>query len=106
MLTSDTISSLSYLVHSRLRPAVDVRLVRQDEQPNSPRFLSASSDHHNDRIVLLKGGLVLPVEPIQLALELEERGFTLTRMDGDTLLVQPYERLTRDDCQRIKRWKW
>jgi hypothetical protein len=56
------------------------------------------------RYVVLRGGLALPLEPILLALELEERGFGLTR-DGDVLSVQPYERLTRDDCQRIRRWK-
>jgi hypothetical protein len=60
----------------------------------------------SDRFVQLHGGPLLPVEPILLAFELEERGFTLTRLDGDVLSVQPYDRLTREDCSRIKRWKW
>ena len=64
----------------------------------------ASSDHH-DRYVVLKGGLALPVEPLLLALELEERAFTLRRESEDMLSVQPYQRLTADDCARIKRWK-
>jgi len=64
----------------------------------------ASSDHH-DRYVQLKNGPVLPVEPCVLALELEARGFTMTRMDGDVLNVQPYRRLTAEDCAAIRRWK-
>ena len=40
----------------------------------------------SDRYVLLKGGLALPVEPILLALQLEERGFSL-RNEGETLIV-------------------
>ena len=63
----------------------------------------AGSD--SDRYVLLPGGLALPVEPILLAMELEDRGFTLTREEPDTLSVQPYQRLTREDCTRIRRWK-
>ena len=59
----------------------------------------------SDRFVLLKGGLALPIEPILLALELEERGFTMTKEEPDTLSVQPCQRLTRDDCRRIRRWK-
>jgi hypothetical protein len=57
------------------------------------------------RYVTLKGGPTLPVEPILLALELEQRGFRMTREDGDVLNVQPHERLTAEDCQRIRRWK-
>jgi hypothetical protein len=58
----------------------------------------------SDRYVLLRGGLAIPVDPMLLALELEERGFRLHRED-DVLVVQPHERLTRDDCARIRRWK-
>jgi hypothetical protein len=61
---------------------------------------------NTDRYVTLKGGPTLPVEPIMLALELEERGFRMTREGDDTLSVQPYERLTREDCTRIRRWKY
>jgi hypothetical protein len=55
---------------------------------------------------MLRGGLVLPVEPVQLAIDLEERGFSLTREESDTLSVQPWERLTPEDCAHIRRWKW
>jgi hypothetical protein len=34
-----------------------------------------------------------------------QRGFTLAKEEPDTLSVQPYQRLTRDDCARIRRWK-
>ena len=57
------------------------------------------------RYVVLKGGLALPIEPILLALELEERGFMLARHGEDILSVQPHEKLTPDDCARIRRWK-
>ena len=59
----------------------------------------------SDRYVLLPGGLALPVEPILLAMELEDRGFTLRKEEPDTLSVQPYQRHTREDCTRIRRWK-
>jgi hypothetical protein len=65
----------------------------------------ASGDYH-DRYVVLKGGPVLPVEPMLLALDLEERGFTMTRDEGAVLSVQPYQRLTPEDCAAIRRWKW
>ena len=54
--------------------------------------------------VTLRGGLVVPAQSCLLAFELEDRGFTLSR-NGDVLVVQPHERLTRDDCSRIRRWK-
>jgi hypothetical protein len=59
----------------------------------------------SDGVITLKGGLTVPIDALRLAWDLEERGFSLTRVDGDTLSVQPYERLTRDDYQRIRRWK-
>jgi hypothetical protein len=55
-------------------------------------------------LVFLRGGLVVPSAPYLLALELEERGFTLSQ-EGDVLVVTPPERLTRIDCQEIRRWK-
>ena len=57
------------------------------------------------RFVVLRGGLSLPVEPLMLALELEQRGFRMTREKPDTLNVQPCQHLTREDCARIRRWK-
>jgi hypothetical protein len=64
----------------------------------------ASSDHR-DRFVQLKDGPLLPAEPYLLALGLEQRGFRMTRHDGDVLDVQPHGRLTADDCVRIRKWK-
>jgi hypothetical protein len=58
----------------------------------------------SDRYVLLSGGLSVPVAPLLLVFELEERGFRLTRA-GDELIVRPGPRLTDVDCQRIRRWK-
>jgi hypothetical protein len=58
------------------------------------------------RYVSLRTGLTLPVEPILLALELESRGFSLVRQDGDVLSVQPWQCLTSEDCAAISRWKW
>ncbi len=57
------------------------------------------------RFVVLRGGLALPVAPLLLALELEQRGFSLMKEEPDILVVQPFECLTRDDCARIRRWK-
>ena len=55
-------------------------------------------------LVYLKGGLTIPVDPLLLIFRLQERGFSLTP-DGDTLVVQPYQQLTREDCNQIRRWK-
>jgi hypothetical protein len=59
----------------------------------------------SERYVSLTSGLVLPVEPCLLALDLEARGFTLTREHDDVLSVQPHQRLTPEDCVAIRRWK-
>lgn len=58
----------------------------------------------SDRLVWLNGNLAMPIEPYLLMFELEERGFSLNR-DDDVLVVQPHQRLTADDCERILRWK-
>jgi hypothetical protein len=56
--------------------------------------------------IMLAGGLALPVQAVQLALELEERGFQMSREGAYTLVVKPHEYLTDNDCLRIRRWKW
>ncbi|HEY1307299.1 MAG TPA: hypothetical protein VGF24_27275 [Vicinamibacterales bacterium] len=61
-------------------------------------------DASDRRYVSLRGGLVVPVETYLLMFELEDRGFCLNR-DGDVLVVEPHQRLTADDCGRIRRWK-
>lgn len=65
----------------------------------------ASSDRR-DRYVLLQNGLALPLEPLLLALELEERGLHLSREGVDTLVVQPHQQLTAEDRERVRRWKY
>ncbi len=63
------------------------------------------SDSFNEKFVSLQGGLIVPAAPYVLILALEARGFTVTR-DDDTLVVEPAERLTDEDCLVITRWKW
>ena len=58
----------------------------------------------SERYVQLRGGLVVPVAPIALLLDLESRGLTLSR-DGDDLLISPPGRLTDDDRAALRRWK-
>ena len=48
--------------------------------------------------------MVLPIEPILLALDLEARGIRLTR-DGEDLLIEPWSRLTDDDLAGLRSWK-
>ena len=50
-------------------------------------------------------GLTVPTEPLLLVFQLQKRGFTLTP-DGDALVVQPHDQLTRVDCEQIRKWKW
>lgn len=59
----------------------------------------------SDRFVTMASGLVLPIEPLLLALDLEARGLTLGR-DGDALTCGPRDRLTDADRQAIKRWRF
>lgn len=56
------------------------------------------------RYVTLRAGLALPIEPVQLVLDLEARGFTLTR-DGDFILIRPVAQLTEADRAAIKQWR-
>jgi hypothetical protein len=65
----------------------------------------AKSPAASDRLVTLAGGLTVPAEPLLLLFDLQERKFVLT-VDGDTLVVEPHDRLTSDDCRAIRRWKW
>ncbi len=62
------------------------------------------SDDHADRYVWLKGGLAVPVAPLRLLWDLEDRGFTV-RQDGADLLVMPSRTLTEADRAAIRRWK-
>lgn len=57
-----------------------------------------------DRYVVLRGGLVLPLTPLLLLLDLEARGVTVHR-DADDLVIRPAAQLTDEDKAAIRRWK-
>jgi hypothetical protein len=57
-----------------------------------------------ERYVCLRGGLTVPVEPVKLLLDLERRGFHLTR-DGSDIVIQPFSLLTDEDRDALRRWK-
>jgi hypothetical protein len=55
--------------------------------------------------VVLKGGLTVPLEALQLAWALEDRGATFA-VDGDDLVIDgPRGFLTEDDRVAIRRWR-
>lgn len=58
----------------------------------------------SERYVWLRGDLVVPVDPVLLLLDLEAKGFKLTR-DGDDILVSPASRLPEDDRRLLKAWR-
>ena len=58
-----------------------------------------------DTVVVLKGGTSVLLPPLQFAIELEMRGFTLTAHTDDRLEVQPVTKLTQADCLAIRHWK-
>lgn len=66
--------------------------------------MTADSDYR-DRFVWFPDGMVVPAPAVLLLLELEARGFRL-HADGSTLVVTPADQLTRQDCARLRRWKW
>ena len=55
--------------------------------------------------VLLKGGLAVPIEALQLAWSLEDRGAVLSADDADLVVDLPAGRLTETDRAAIRRWK-
>ena len=57
-----------------------------------------------DRFVQLRGGMVVPIEPVLLALDLEARGFRMVSDDGD-IVITPFSKLTQEDCRQLRRWK-
>jgi hypothetical protein len=58
----------------------------------------------DDDLVLLAGGLAVPLGPMLLLLELEARGLSLFRA-GDVLHVYPGGQLTEAERQAIRRWR-
>lgn len=55
--------------------------------------------------VTLKGGLTIPVLALQLALDLESRGFPLKTDDNHAFIVFDDPRLTARDRVAIDRWR-
>jgi hypothetical protein len=55
-------------------------------------------------VVMLNGGLTLPVAALQLAWSLEARGIHMG-IDGDMLTIGPRELLTEADRAVIRRWR-
>jgi hypothetical protein len=63
------------------------------------------ANSESPRFVQLQGGPILPIEPCVLALDLEARGFRMTKEPDDVLSVQPWQKLTAEDVAAIWRWK-
>jgi hypothetical protein len=58
----------------------------------------------SEQIVVLAGGLSLPLPAVLFVLDLEARGFSLCR-DGDHLVVRPASKLAIKDRLDLARWK-
>jgi hypothetical protein len=48
---------------------------------------------------------VVPFDALDVVLDLERRGITLSRTDAGDLLARPRQLLTDDDRARVRRWK-
>lgn len=57
-----------------------------------------------DQLVVLRGGVSVPAAAYVLLLDFEARGINIWR-EGDRLIVQPGDRLTRDDDRAIRTLK-
>jgi len=55
--------------------------------------------------VTLKGGLMIPVPALRLALDLEARGIRLATDADHQFVVPKDERLTADDLVNMQRWR-
>ena len=58
----------------------------------------------SSEVVVLGGELVMPLAPVLLLLDLEDRGFQVNRNSGD-IAIRPFSRLTRADRDALNRWK-
>jgi hypothetical protein len=64
-----------------------------------------SGSESSDRFVLLRGGVVVPVEPFLLLLDLEARGISVSK-DSDSISIAPRALLADADRTALRRWKW
>jgi hypothetical protein len=55
--------------------------------------------------VVLRSGLIVAAPAVRLALDLESRGLTLG-LDGESLTVGPKHRISDEDRQAIRTWRW
>jgi hypothetical protein len=66
---------------------------------------ASASEGIANAFVVLKGGLTVPLEALQLAWALEGRGATFA-VDGEDLIVEgPRSFLTDEDRAAIRRWQ-
>lgn len=56
-------------------------------------------------LVVLRGGLTVPLDALQFAWSLEDRGATLAIDAGDLVIEGPPGFLTADDCTALGRWQ-
>lgn len=65
-----------------------------------------ASERTATTFVVLKGGLIVPLEALRLAWALEDRGATFS-VDGEDLVVDgPRGFLTDEDRTAIRQWRW
>jgi hypothetical protein len=62
-------------------------------------------DEWTDRLVILRGGLVVPIEPFLLLVRLEARGFRFRLAADGTPEVGPFDRLSATDLTALRRWR-
>ena len=55
--------------------------------------------------VTLRHGPTLPVEAIELAIDLERRGFRMSLDAGQQFQIEPPAKLTAEDRAAIRRWR-
>jgi hypothetical protein len=66
---------------------------------------ASASEEVATALVVLKGGLTVPLEALQLAWALENRGVTLAVDDIHLVVDSPRGLLTDADQAAIRRWK-
>jgi hypothetical protein len=81
-----------------LTPALRSKLKRKKKELLS--ILSAPPS-----VTLAPTGLTLPLPVVQLAWDLEDRGFCITTGQDGTLSVEPRHALTSHDRAALKRWE-
>lgn len=68
------------------------------------RLVNPQQAREQGRYVVLRGGLIVPIEPLLLLLDLERRGCRVFR-DRTDVFVLPAELLRDDDKRAFRAWK-